>query len=238
MAIRCVLFDAVGTLIYTDPPVAVAYRAVGQAHGCSFTEAEIGQRFQEAFRRQESLDAEPNGFLTCEARELERWQTIVGDVFCDVPDASAIFAELWQYFAEPRHWRLFEDVAETWHALVERGVTLGIASNFDRRLRRVCDGLPPLDQCDRIFVSSEIGFRKPAADFFRQVEKALKLAADDILLVGDDCSNDYLAAQSAGWKAVFLDRCSPQRTRAEAISSLGELLKTIVPPQAIGEARE
>jgi putative hydrolase of the HAD superfamily len=228
MVIRCVLFDAVGTLIYPDPPVAVAYRAVGQAHGCALTDAEIGQRFREAFRRQESLDAEPSGCLTGEARELERWQTIVGEVFSDVHDASAIFSELWQHFAEPRHWRLFEDVAETWQALAERGVTLGIGSNFDRRLRQVCAGLPPLDQCDRIFVSSEMGFRKPAVDFFRQVEISLKLAADQILLVGDDWSSDYLAAQSAGWKAVFLDRCSRQRRQAEAISSLGELLALVI----------
>jgi putative hydrolase of the HAD superfamily len=222
-SVRCVLFDAVGTLIYPDPPVAVAYGAVARKHGSSLSDAEIGERFRQSFHRQESLDTQPNGFLTSEERELRRWQTIVAEVFDDVPDTGTVFADLWRHFAQPGHWRQFDDVAETWQALLARELTLGIASNFDRRLRQVCAGLAPLDRCDWIFASSELGVRKPALDYFRQVEKSLEVAARQILLVGDDWSNDYLAARSAGWQAVFLDRCGPKQAGADTICSLGEL---------------
>jgi putative hydrolase of the HAD superfamily len=224
---RCVLFDAVGTLIYPAPPVALAYGALARKHGSLLDDAEIDERFRKAFRRQEALDAEPNGFLTDAARELRRWQTIVGEVFDDLPDTSAVFAELWQHFAQPKHWQLFDDVADAWQTLAVSGIRLGIASNFDGRLRQVCAGLAPLDGCDQIFISSELGGRKPSAEFFRRIENTTQLAAGEILLVGDDWSNDYLAAQSAGWQAVFLDRSGQQASSAETIHSLAELPRKV-----------
>jgi putative hydrolase of the HAD superfamily len=210
-------------LICPDPPVAAAYGAVGRRHGSRHTEAQIGERFRRAFRRQEELDAVPDGGLTDEARELRRWRTIVGEVFDDVQDSEAVFSELWEHFAQPRHWRLFDDVAETWQALTGRGFKLGIASNFDGRLHEVCAGLAPLDRCECLFVSSELGARKPSPDFFTHIENRLRVAAATILLVGDDWSNDYLAAHAAGWQAVFLDRGDDERAGADSIRSLAEL---------------
>jgi len=218
-----ILFDAVGTLIYPDPPVAAAYSVVGRRHGSKLTEAQIGERFRQAFRGEEELDARPGGLRTDEERELRRWRTIVGRVFDDVRDREAVFAELWEHFAQPGHWRLFDDVAATWQALAAQGFKLGIASNFDGRLRQVCAGLGRLDRCDCLFVSSELGVRKPSPDFFSRAGEALQVAAERILLVGDDWSNDYLAARGAGWQAVFLDRGGGERAGADSIRSLAEL---------------
>lgn len=222
-SVRCVLFDAVGTLIYPDPPVAVAYGSVGRKHGSPLSDAQIEERFRHAFCQQEELDSKSHGFSTDESRERVRWQTIVAEVFNDLPDTSAVFSELWRHFSEPGNWRLFDDVAQVWQALIERGMMLGVASNFDRRLRRVCAGLPPLDRCDRIFVSSELTARKPAKSFFRQIEQGLSMTPHQIVLVGDDWTNDYLAAREAGWESVFLDRSREPRAGIEPISSLREL---------------
>jgi putative hydrolase of the HAD superfamily len=210
-------------LISPDPPVAAAYGAVGRRHGSRLTDAQIAERFRRAFRRQEEIDARPGGCLTDDARELGRWRTIVGEVFDDVPDGEAVFSELWEHFSQPRHWRLFDDVAETWRVLARRGFKLGIASNFDHRLRTVCAGLAPLDRCDSLFVSSELGVRKPSPDFFAGIEKTLRLGAEEILFVGDDWSNDYLAASAAGWRVVFLDRDGNERVGVPSIRSLAEL---------------
>lgn len=221
--IRCVLFDAVGTLIYPHPSVAEAYQAVASRHGSSLSEALILDRFRGAFRRLEIIDAGPNGCLTDEARELRRWKAIVADTLHDVRDAAAAFEELWRHFSLPDSWRLYDDVADTWRKLTAMGLRLGIASNFDGRLHGVCHGLPPLDDCRDIFVSSELGVRKPAADFFRRLEKRLQLGPRQIVLVGDDLENDYHAARQAGWQAVFLDRCGEADAPSESIRSLGQL---------------
>lgn len=222
--IQCVLFDAVGTLIYPSPPVAVAYGAVARRHGSSLAETEIEERFREAFRRQEMIDTGVNGSRTDEARELRRWQTIVAETLHDVRNPMAAFGDLWQHFALAEHWRLFDDVSDVWQALAKRGYRLGIASNFDGRLGAICRGLPPLDRCSDVFVSSELGVRKPAAEFFRRVEERLQLASEQILLVGDDWTNDFLAAGNAGWRASHLDRRGQREATTASVSSLRALL--------------
>lgn len=222
--IQCVLFDAVGTLIYPQPSVAEVYRAVALAHGSSLSEAQICERFRRAFRHQETIDAGPNGYVTDETRELRRWQAIVADALHDVRDTAAAFEELWRHFSLPESWRLYDDVADSWQKLAETGLRLGIASNFDGRLHGVCRGLPPLDSCRDIFVSSELDIRKPAADFFRRVEERLQLAPRQIVLVGDDLTNDYHAARQAGWQAVFLDRFGEAEAPHDSLRSLRKLV--------------
>ncbi len=79
--------------------------------GSRRTAAEIAQRFRHAFDRQETLDRE-NAWITGPARELERWQSIVGEVLDDVADPAACFEELYSHFARPSSWRC-EPGAET-----------------------------------------------------------------------------------------------------------------------------
>lgn len=201
---RAVLFDAVGTLIYPDPPVAVAYAAAARRFGSELTEEEIQRRFKRAFARQETLDAADYGQRTSEERERARWQSIVGDIFDDVAGRDSLFLQLWEHFAQPAHWRVFDDVPELWSSIEARQLPIGIASNFDGRLRTLCQGLAPLNRCHRLFVSSELGARKPSPDFFRAIEDSLGLPPDQLLLIGDDPVSDFEAARAAGWQAALV----------------------------------
>jgi putative hydrolase of the HAD superfamily len=203
---RAVLFDAVGTLIYPDPPVAVAYAAAGRRFGSRLDEHEVRRRFKLAFARQEALDAAEYCQQTSDARERARWQAIVSEVFDDVADGESLFFNLWRHFAHPDHWRVFNDVPDFWSALEARKLIIGIASNFDGRLRDLCQGQPPLDRCRKLFVSSALGWRKPSPQFFRAIEQSLGFAANQILLVGDDRQADFEAALAAGWQAALVER--------------------------------
>jgi|SRR5678815_4725898 putative hydrolase of the HAD superfamily len=199
--IRAVLFDAVGTLIYPDPPVAEVYCREGQKLGSRYTATEIGPRFRTAIARHHQ------GGTTSEELERERWRRIVYDVIDDVDDPShQLLTSLWKHFGAASSWRLYGDVAPLWHELISRGYLLGIASNFDSRLRAICLGHPPLDRCQHIFVSSEIGYPKPELQFYRAVEDHLSLPAEQILLIGDDYAADVSGPQEAGWEARWLRR--------------------------------
>lgn len=208
--VRAVLFDAVGTLMRPDPSVAKIYAAVGRRFGSCHSEATVADRFRAAFARQEQLDSQEYLGRTSEERERSRWQSIVSEVFGPSGetgiDTTAIFACLWRHFAESRNWRLFGDVAACWNELQSQGLVLGLASNFDGRLEPICRGLPPMDRSQHIFVSSQLGHRKPRAEFFRAIETRLGMRPEQILLVGDDLENDYAAALAAGWRALLIDR--------------------------------
>jgi putative hydrolase of the HAD superfamily len=204
--VRCVLFDAVGTLIYADPPVHVAYATSASQFGLTLHEAVVERRFTEAFRKHYRHDALDDDGTTSEDIERNRWRAIVNEVFHEVAPCDLLFEQLWNHFALPTSWRLFADVTNCLRRLSDRGLTLGVASNFDRRLFEICRSHPPLDRFEYLFVSSQVGVRKPAREFFRAIERATNLEPQQLMLIGDDWTVDYLAAMSAGWHTVYLNR--------------------------------
>src|SRR5262245_27988040 len=107
--VRAVLFDAVGTIIRPEPAVATAYLSLGSRFGSQLTKDDVRTRFRAAMAVQDAIDRDLHQGRTSEAREYERWRSIVTHVFDDVPDATPLFEELWQHFAQPKHWRLIDE---------------------------------------------------------------------------------------------------------------------------------
>lgn len=221
---KCIAFDAVGTIIHPRPPAAEVYFNTARRFGSRLELNEISRRFSQVFRETERGDwtAEASvRLVTSEAREKERWARIVATVLDDVPDTTACFAELFAHFACPEAWRCFEEVPAVLRGLKDAGYRIAIASNFDRRLHAVCDGIAALQKIDARIISSEVGIRKPHPRFFAALVQSAACRPDEVLMVGDDFSNDIEGARSAGLDAVFLNRRGP-RGPGE-ISSLSEL---------------
>lgn len=200
-SLRAVLFDAVGTLIRTVPDVYDVYAAAGRRFGSRHAAAAIQARFRPAFKRHDGQGA------TSEQHERARWRNIVTEVFDDIPDSiDPLFTELWDHFADPGHWALYHDVLPTWKSLRERNCVIGIASNFDSRLEAIRRAIHPLDDADHLFCSSAIGFQKPHPEFYARVQQELRCAPHQILMVGDNLTNDVQAAHAAGWQAIWIQR--------------------------------
>lgn len=219
MEVEWVVFDAVGTVIDPEPSVAQAYHLIGQQFGSERTLDDVRSRFKTAFAETESLDRSPEtaGMVTNSAIEEARWRHIVAAVFPEVEDSEGCFQRLHDYFAEPTAWRAFDDTLPTLHSFSERGIRLAIASNFDHRLHPICDGIAALGLFEKRFISSELGFRKPSADFYHAIVSELNVAADRVLMVGDGLENDVEGALSVGMKAVLIDR-TLERDHSEDVS--------------------
>jgi putative hydrolase of the HAD superfamily len=222
MAIRYILFDAVGTLMYPRPSVAEAYEIAGRAHGSTLSATEIQARFAAGYDR---VFRQAADLATSELRERQRWRGVVAEVFGESEEAvDALLEQLWQHFAHCEHWPLFDDVAQTWEELAARGYVLGIASNFDARLRGILAGHACLASCPHVFVSTELGHAKPSERFYAAVEQRLNARPDEILMVGDDEINDVIAPRSAGWQALALSRKKPV---AQGLDDLRQLAKQL-----------
>ncbi|MFN4258833.1 MAG: HAD-IA family hydrolase [Gemmataceae bacterium] len=201
--IRAVFVDAVGTLLIPSPSASAIYAQVGLSHGSQRSAAEIGQRFWSAFAHEEQLDAR-TGWRTSEDRELQRWQRIVGSVLDDAADTESCFRVLYDHFRQPSSWRCEPEALATLSRLAEQGYVIGIASNFDSRLRHVLAGFPEVP-LRHVVISAEIGWRKPAPEFFAALCRQVHCAPAEVLFVGDDWTNDYLGAANAGLRAVWFD---------------------------------
>jgi putative hydrolase of the HAD superfamily len=221
--VQAVVFDAVGTLIAPDPSAPAVYAAVGRRHGSRLDPATVHDRFRAAFRREEGRDRGA-GWRTDDAREEQRWRSIVATVLDDVPDPEACFRELWDHFARPSSWRVLPGVGLVLAELARRGLTLGVASNFDRRLRPVAAGLPELTAVRHLVISAEVGWRKPAPAFFDAVVGSVGCAPAEVLLIGDDYENDYVGATAAGLRALLLDANGRPEPGVATIAELAELL--------------
>lgn len=226
---RWLAFDAVGTLIYPDPPVGQAYLEAAIRQGSRLTLAEVTARFKQAFRDTERNDLDSSAsddaaLETSEEHERTRWRDIVFRAIDDIPDPERCFADLFDHFARPASWKCFDDTAATLAALRNRGYRLALASNFDGRLHTVSAGIPSLAPIESRVISSEVGYRKPSPRFFEGLLDRLGCRADEVCMIGDDHENDVLGARAAGLPAILIDRrgTDPQT----GITALSQLLST------------
>jgi len=211
-----IAFDAVGTLIFADPPVHLAYFRIGRRYGSQARPEEVLQRFRAAFSRRATTapctldtavaEGSQQTSVTGEERERQFWRDVVAEVLPDVNDAKRCFEEMFAHFAQPSAWGCFADVEETLVEAQRRGFRLAIASNFDGRLHPVCEGHPPLQIVDQRVISSEVGASKPQSAFFEALLATCGCRPEQLLIVGDDFENDVAAPRRLGIRALHLDR--------------------------------
>jgi putative hydrolase of the HAD superfamily len=221
--IRAVFFDAVGTLLYPHPVAPVVYAGVARSAGLSIAPSTVRERFVEAYRLQELIDRSA-GWVTSEERERDRWRVIVAATLRGVPDPEGCYRELFEHFSKASAWRVAPEAAPTLTRLLERGIRIGLGSNYDARLWSVLDGFPELTPLrDRVVVSAATGFRKPAGQFFQEVVRVANCEAGQVLFVGDDVDNDYKGATAAGLKALLYDSANTCPALVNCIKRLSEL---------------
>ena len=217
--IQAVTFDVGGTLIEPWPSVGHVYAEVAASNGISnLSHQELQSRFVAAFRRR-----------TRPLHSADEWAEIVDATFAGLvtePPSKTFFLQLYERFAQPAAWRIYPDVEPTLAALAERGVKLGVVSNWDDRLRPLLDALGLACRFDTIVVSSEIGVSKPAPGIFRKAAELLRTPPQAILHVGDSFEMDVEGARAAGLQARQIERTA-RPIRAGQIDTLLDLLSIV-----------
>jgi putative hydrolase of the HAD superfamily len=213
--IQAVTFDAGGTLIAPWPSVGHVYADVAAKHGLpDISAAALNERFNAAWR---GLQQFHHG--------QGEWAALVDEVFAGLsprPPSESFFPELFQRFAEPAAWRIFDDVVPAIDALASHGLSLAIISNWDERLGPLLEALGLRKYFETVIISREIGFAKPSPVIFEHASRKLGLAPEFILHVGDSPREDVAGARAAGFAARLLARADDS-PGADAIRSLREL---------------
>jgi putative hydrolase of the HAD superfamily len=203
--IRAVFFDVVGTVLFPNPGAPIIYAEAARRGGLDLSITDVRVRFIQAYNIQEEIDRAA-GWVTSEDREERRWRSIVAATLRGVSDPEACFSELYAHFANPTSWRVGDDIGHVIAALIERGIVVGLGSNYDSRLWSVLEGFPELASLrERTIISSVVEYRKPAVEFFQNVVRVADCEPSEVLFVGDDLANDYSGAIAAGLDARLLD---------------------------------
>ena len=218
-AIRAVLFDAGGTILRVNPSVEVVYVETAAVHGVEARPDAIRQGFRAAWRK--SLErSRKRGYRTSDEILRAEWFEIIRDTFGESAPASRIgplFEDLYERFVSARAWSLAPGTQEAVAFLRERGIRVGILSNWDSRLRRMLREMGIERAFEFIVVSHEVGFEKPHTMIF---EEALRRAGTDpgeTLHVGDSYEADILPAAAMGLRTLWV---APREER-EALAGAG-----------------
>lgn len=221
--VRAVFFDAGGTLFRPFPSVGHVYAGLARKYGCSVSPDWVRGRFEEEWRRRNGLAHLKN---TTEQGEKDWWFHLVGAVFRNrMPPAvfSRYFDELYDLFAQPRTWRLFPDSLPALKTLKKKGVRVGIVSNWDSRLFRLCEGLGVTQHVEFILASAVVGSVKPQPGIFRRALELAGVSPAEALHVGDSYREDFWGARRAGLRALLVCRNGRGTPDASRVHSLKEV---------------
>ena len=198
MTYDLITLDVGGTLLYPWPSVGEIYANCFLDHGLDACPNEINQSFKIHWKK--TYLNKPHKTSS----EKYWWYKLVELVVADlgeIDDFKGMFDDLWDRFASPEHWRLYDGVIEQLEFLKKQNCQLAILSNWDERLRPLLTELDLNQYFDYIFISCEVGVEKPDIKIFKHVEAETKVQSQKILHIGDSDFHDIKGAQSAGWQA-------------------------------------
>src|SRR5213593_1477681 len=165
--LKAVFFDVGGTLIAPRPSFPDIYSRVLVPLGIRVAAGDFQRAARETWGEFDALVGRGRDrYSHFEGGEREYWSRFVRRVLERVSQAEKAeeAAEILnETFSDPGVWSVFPEVRSTLRALHERGLRLGIISNWDSRLRRTLSGLGLAEAFETIVVSCEVGVEKPAA---------------------------------------------------------------------------
>lgn len=204
--VRAVFFDAGGTLLYPHPSVGEVYARVARGHGVHAEPENLNKIFREIWHQKDGLSM---AAFSDEKSERNWWREIVREVFSRVEkfnDFELFFDDLYDQFASPQTWQLFEETHAVLDYFKSRGYIVGMISNWDSRLLKLCDAFDIKKYFDFMLISAIYGKAKPHKDIFSEALRLSGVAPNEALHVGDSLEDDIRGARAAGVRAAWINR--------------------------------
>ncbi|AZB71958.1 HAD-IA family hydrolase [Synechococcus elongatus] len=211
---QVIFFDAVGTLFGVKGSVGLAYRQLALEFGVDANARRLNDAFYAAFQEAPPLAFPEAPPAQVPALEYEWWQAIArrtfersGDLeqFSDQTFAD-FFHALYRYFQGPEPWFVYDDVWPLLDYWRDRGVALGIISNFDSRIYPVLDSLGLAPYFSSVTISPEVGAAKPDRLVFATALAQQQCQPHQAWHIGDSFREDVRGAQAAGLQPIWLKR--------------------------------
>jgi len=230
MPLQAVFIDAGNTLLYEKPSRFEIYAQAARGRGLDVSTEGMRGLMVRAHRE---LPREIDG----DFRYSEGWfSSYLRKIFQDELGLSSralpgVAEELFGRFADPATFALFPGAIELLEALRERGLAIGIVSNWSQRLPAILDGLGVSARVDFVLASAIERAEKPEPEIFRRACARAGVRPADALHAGDHLEKDVAGALRAGLLAVQvvhgLEKRGDPATGTLRVGSLLELADAI-----------
>lgn len=237
--VRAVLFDAGLTLIKPVRTVERIYAQYARSSGIPVAELvpQIRHHFAELFgQARQDMASGADGYVASDEADRAMWRRLCFGVAERIPglteDPEQWFEDLYGHFGEPSTWQMFDDARPTLQELSQRGLRLGIVSNWDTRLLRILEGLDFGVSWEAVMVSAQVGVRKPGPRIFELAMESLQVDPRHTVMVGDSVTDDIHGARAAGLTGVLIHRAEADPPPdVPAVTSLQDLLELVRAPE-------
>lgn len=209
---KVIFLDAMGTLFDLKSSVGEIYQRYALKYGVEVAAPAIEAAFITSFKSAPPLAFSGTELAAIKQQEFSWWKQVVTATFTELEvqekftDFNSFFSEIYFYFGTKEPWYLFPDTVDSLKLWRDRGITLGVISNFDSRLLEVLNQLDLEQFFTSITISSTAGFAKPEANIFQIALDKHQARSSEALHIGDNPIEDYEGAQQAGLGALWLNR--------------------------------
>ena len=221
---KAISFDCGGTLFYKVKEDYVVFHEILTELACNVDVNQVKVAFEEAGSWW-SREKARTGRVWNEDAWAGMLERMVSNI--KIPNQSDVAVKLRNLWLQKAEFRAYDDVEPTIMALKERGIRIIAISNVSSK--KNCEtylskaGLA--GYFDVLVASGSVGYEKPDPQIFKIASKMSNTPLTKMLHVGNQFVEDYLGAESAGMKAILLDRKGVQRDKnCRKISTLTELL--------------
>jgi len=226
--IKVVLFDVGGTLLEVAQP-EVAYSEILLRHGYRSELESIRSWILASQGRvgPPSKGRPPDFRVSAEEAQARRDEFI--SAFLDEAgvdqDRGDCHREIWESWVRGPVFQLYPEVLHTLSQIRQRGIPMGVVSNWEPRLIELCKNLAISGYFDFFLISEVEGYSKPGSEMFRLALEKAGVAGEEAVHIGNHLEEDVMAAHSVGIRPILVQRGeSSSPDYSPTLSSLEEVL--------------
>lgn len=230
-SLKLVTFDVTNTIIKVSGSVGLHYANVGKLYGVEADEQQLNKAFK--LKWKEQTDQYPNYGVAKGMSSFSWWTDLVKKCFIhaghtDDDKLNQVSSHLYIHFKTAKAWEVLPGAVHILQAIKDKGLSLGVISNFDERLDKILMTLALRHYFDFVLASQEVKLAKPDREIFERAMIVGKVDADSILHIGDNEQNDYWGARNAGCHSLLLAKNKSEVKNGvdknHVISNLEEIL--------------
>jgi REG-2-like HAD superfamily hydrolase len=227
MTLKAVFIDVGNTLLYENPSRFEIYAERARARDLRLDAGEMRDLMHRAHRE---LPREIGGAF----RYSDPWfHSYVERIFHDYlgllkSELGPLREELFGRFSDPATFSVYDGGLQMLDEWRERGLKIGIVSNWSARLPRLLEALGIAERVDFVLCSALERIEKPDSRIFERALEKAGVRADEALHAGDDFEKDVLGAQRVGIRGVLVDHSrTSDAARSPRVQSLHELREVV-----------
>lgn len=209
-SIQAVFFDVGATLLTPSVSEGATFSHIAKQLGLSIDPLEVDKSLGQMYSLYEQLYEQDDSFWSDDVRAqaiwIEMYEYLASLINVPHDMRRELAVEVYRFYFSPSAWQLYDDVIVTLDTLKDKGIRMGLISNWDSTLAPIIEGLNLSKYFETILSSAVVRLHKPMPEIFHLALDNLGVQAEHAVHVGDHVYADAHGAREVGITPVLLDR--------------------------------